>query len=334
MAPGQSSEVIPDQCYLYNLPNEIILHILTPLPTLELLPLTLISHRIYALILRILHNRLYLASQLHDHTLMLECYHPSAKLTEPPYFCTYHGTEGLSLYYCPSETDVDLPARLGELKNLYSHFRPHRREIEPARRRVNRHPAGDVPGSRTHSESSSTGAARRADKDDMVKQILGLESHELFTQLCAVGYIVRNGPRPGIFMAYTEVEEGVVRVWREWLGKMSKRGKGENAAGRLAAAEEGDAGQNYTVTAPGLDEENLLWVSPAKNTGIRFNIRDRKLRREVPILLHVEEDLPVSYEVEYDELLIRTSHLLLMFEKSLLQRDNSSGKAVVIGSFG
>lgn len=34
------------------------------------------------------------------------------------------------------------------------------------------------------------------------------------------------------------------------------------------------------------------------------------------------------------ELLIRTTHLLLMLEKSMLQEDNSSGKAVVFGSFG
>jgi hypothetical protein len=34
------------------------------------------------------------------------------------------------------------------------------------------------------------------------------------------------------------------------------------------------------------------------------------------------------------EVLIRTSHLVLVFEKSLLQEDNSSGKAVVFGSFG
>jgi hypothetical protein len=34
------------------------------------------------------------------------------------------------------------------------------------------------------------------------------------------------------------------------------------------------------------------------------------------------------------ELLIRTSHLLFALEKSLVQEDNSSGKAVVFGSFG
>lgn len=34
------------------------------------------------------------------------------------------------------------------------------------------------------------------------------------------------------------------------------------------------------------------------------------------------------------ELLIRTSHLLLMLEKSMVQEDNTSGQAVVFGSFG
>ena len=34
------------------------------------------------------------------------------------------------------------------------------------------------------------------------------------------------------------------------------------------------------------------------------------------------------------ELFIRTSHLLLALEQSLTQEDNTSGKAVVFGSFG
>jgi hypothetical protein len=34
------------------------------------------------------------------------------------------------------------------------------------------------------------------------------------------------------------------------------------------------------------------------------------------------------------ELLVRTSHLLFALEKSLVQEDNSSGQAVVFGSFG
>ena len=32
----------------------------------------------------------------------------------------------------------------------------------------------------------------------------------------------------------------------------------------------------------------------------RFNVRERKLRRDAPILIRNDEDLPVSYELEYD----------------------------------
>jgi len=42
----------------------------------------------------------------------------------------------------------------------------------------------------------------------------------------------------------------------------------------------------------------------------------------------------VSYEIEYQELVIRTAHLLLTLEKSDNQEENHSGKAVVFGTFG
>jgi hypothetical protein len=41
-----------------------------------------------------------------------------------------------------------------------------------------------------------------------------------------------------------------------------------------------------------------------------------------------------GYLTSHTELLIRTSHLLLVLEKSMVQEDNSFGKAVVFGSFG
>ncbi|OCL13632.1 hypothetical protein AOQ84DRAFT_282736 [Glonium stellatum] len=329
-------------CYLYMLPNELLLHILTPLPTPTLLPLTIISHRIYALVLRILHNRLLLAATLHDHSLILECYHPSAKLTEPPYFCTYHGTEGLDAYEEPTASDSNLVPRLGQLRNMYSRFRPYRRELGADGHRVKKHPAGDVPGSRTHPSSSAAG--RKLDHE-LVRQILSLDGEELFTQLCAVTNLVKIGPRNGLFSCFVEVEEGVVRVWRNWLKEMAAREGSTNSRTRasktLITEEEIDIGrkgkeaaQKISSIADDLNDENILWVSSARNTGLRFKIRERKLKREAPILMYVDEDTPLSYEIEYDELLVRTSHLLLKFENSLVQQDNSFGKAIVFGSFG
>ncbi|EDU44209.1 F-box domain containing protein [Pyrenophora tritici-repentis] len=318
------------ECYLYRLPNELLLHLFTPIPTPELLPLTTISHRIYTLILRILHNRLVAAAELHDHSVLLECFHPSAKLTEPPYFCTYRGTDGLVRYdeYDPNKTDV---GRLGEMYNMYSRFRPHRRELEPGKKRVKPRP-GDVPGSRTF-----PGAVQERYEGESVKQTLGLEAHELFTQLVAQTNLVKIGVH-NFFTNFVNIEESVLRVWRDWLRETAARGATVNTDVPNEVVEEVGKGKEVVREVAeekaDLEDSRILWVSPRKNSGIRFNVRERKLRRDAPILISTDEDMPVTYEIEYDEVLIRTSHLLLMLEQSMLQEDNSSGKAVVFGSFG
>ncbi|KAF2437736.1 hypothetical protein P171DRAFT_424509 [Karstenula rhodostoma CBS 690.94] len=322
------------ECYLYRLPNELLIHLLTPMTTPDLLPLAPLSHRIYTIVLRILHNRLVLASELESHSVLLECFHPSAKLTEPPYFCSYHGTDGLARYDELSESDKHLASRLGDMRKMYSRFRPHRRELETGGRRV-RAP-GDVPGSRTF-----PGTTRDGFEGDTVKQILSLDEHELFTQLVAQTHLVKIGPRHIPFTYPVDIEEGVIRVWREWLRDTAAKGqsvKTKEEELEVAGTDKGKAPATETSQADRYEDvcdSRILWVSPNKNTGIRFNVRERKLRRDIPILVRTdEEDMPVSYEIEYDELLIRTSHLLLMLEKSLVQDDNTSGKAVVFGSFG
>ncbi|KAL6710918.1 hypothetical protein ACN47E_006793 [Coniothyrium glycines] len=312
------------ECYMYRLPNELLLHLFAPTPTPELLHYTPVSQRIYTIILRILQNRLVAAAELHSHTLLLECYHPSAKLTEPPYFCASLGTDGLSRYdeVDPGKKNV---GRLGEMRNMYSRFRPYRRELEVGGRRVR---PGDVPGSRTF-----PGTVQDRYQGETVKQLLGLEAHELFTQLVAQTNLVKIGPRNGLFTSFVDVEEGVVRVWRDWLNDTVARGLMGSAASSRDIAQDTSNREDVESNCD-LNDARILWVSPARNTGIRFNVRERKLRRDIPILIRADEDMPVTYEIEYDELLIRTSHLLLMLEESMVQEDNSSGKAVVFGSFG
>lgn len=329
---------------------QLLLHLFVPLPTPELLPLTVVSHRIYNIILRILHNRLVAAAALDSHSLLLECYHPSAKLTEPPYFCAYQGTDGLSLYENPSEPGRAVTARLGEMRQMYSRFRPHRRELEDGGRRVARRP-GDIPGSRTY-----PGTAQDKYKGELVKQTVSLEAHELFTQLVAQSNLVKIGPYNGLFSAFVDVEEGVLRVWRKWLRKTAAMANDISADIQTEVVEEVGKGKEmvHEVVEEKFDpdDQRILWVSTAKNTGIRFNVKERKMRRDAPILIRNDEELPVSYDIEYvgrlqicvkdcdysltciTELLIRTSHLLLTLEKSMVQEDNSTGKAVIFGSFG
>lgn len=332
-----------DQCAgLYSLPNELLLHILAPFPTTSLLPLTTVSHRLHALILRILHNRLLLAANLRDHTLLLECYHPSAKLTEPPLYCRYLGTDGLddvletedSSSYNGTIAEENNPVgRLGDMTNLYSRFRPHRRASDPSAPPRRARP-GDVPGSRTHALATSREkqhAPSELGEEERVRQILSLDSHELFTQLCAVINLAKAGPRNGLFLSFVEVEDGILRVWRDWLGRTAGPDGGWSEA-QVAIREEKVEGAEGSSRLN--DEERILWIGTAQNVGIKLRIRERRFRRENAILVAVDEDVAVSYDIEYEELLVRTSHLLLMIERSLVQQQNHSGKAVVFGSFG
>lgn len=333
-------------CHLFVLPNELLHHTLDLLTSRTLLEITPTCHRIHVLVLRILHNRLQAAPQLPEHTLLLECYHPSAKLTEPPLYCSYVGTSGLDKDDMIDSMQGSM-GKLGIYKNLYSSFRPQRRSAESYARRV-RHPAGDVPGSRTHPSSSSSWMDK-ARPDDAVRQLLSLDSHELFTQLVASLNLARKGPRNGLFFSFVEIDDGVLRVWREWLKKMNNGQANERfleTVGKGKATE-----MAFQLSVDTQKDERILWIDSSKKVGLRFKVCQKKWRRDTPILLAADEEVAVSYEVEYEgttkrekrdasrpadfevELLVRTSHLALTLEESLLQQGNQSGKAVVFGSF-
>jgi hypothetical protein len=181
---------------------------------------------------------------------------------------------------------------------MYSRFRPHQRELEEGGRRVLRRP-GDVPGSRTF-----PGTAKDKYEGETVKQTLSLEAHELFTQLVAQTNLVKIGPRHGLFTCFVDVEEGVLRVWKDWLAETAARSRQKQDATTAEVEEKADKGKEPTRETHeeiiNLEDPRILWVSSAKNSGIRFNVKERKFRRDIPILIRADEDMPVTYEIEYD----------------------------------
>lgn len=191
------------------------------------------------------------------------------------------------------------------MHNLYSRFRPYRRELERGGKRVLPRP-GDVPGSRTF-----PGTVQDKGRGETVKQTLGLEAHELFTQLVAQTNLVKIGPRSGLFTCFVGVEEGVVRVWRDWLRDMAAKGRTTISDVSQEVGEVIGKGKEVVKEvdsdAMDLDDPQILWVSSLRNTGIRFNVRERKLQRNAPILIKSDEDMPVSYEIEYDGMYLGAS---------------------------
>jgi hypothetical protein len=116
--------------------------------------------------------------------------------------------------------------------------------------------------------------------------------------------LVKIGPYNGLFSAFVDVEEGVLRVWRDWLRTTAAKNSISTADVQQEVVEEVRKGKEVVRETMDdkldLDDPRILWVSTAQNTGIRFNVKERKLRRDAPILIRNDEESPVSYDIEYD----------------------------------
>lgn len=241
-----------------------LLHlILSYLSTTNILGLSILSRHLHHHVVATLHARLTAAASLDGHHLILECYHPAARLTAPALHCSSLGTPGLSDFsnpYSVSDTEV---GRLSALGTLYSHFRPKYGSI-PAPRR---HPAGDIPGSRTHPSS----------KVDTESRKVTLEAGELFGQLCTATNLVMTDRKRDVMVSIVELSDGLVRVFREWLAEKA------------------------TITDMGLDgsDGEVLWVNNSeKHVGVRFRVRRVNQGHIDPVLYASDDEVAVSYELD------------------------------------
>ncbi|QSZ31839.1 hypothetical protein DSL72_001408 [Monilinia vaccinii-corymbosi] len=279
-----------------SLPNELLINSLSLLSTRQLLPIASTSHRFHNLIIRIIHHRLVAAASRKDYKLVLECFHPSSRLTTPHLFCDYLGTDGLSddvvgegdLYQ-----DVKDTARLGKMLSLYSHFKP----VQPEARVVwTQSPAGRIrPGLLPKSE------------EEFVSQNIDLESYEFFSQLCTTTNLVKVGSKRGLFQSCVNLGEGVLRVFRGWL------------------SDRAEANERH-IDTPEERENRLLWADAEKHVGLKLKVLKRE-EEAAPIFLGRDEEAPIYYKLQYEELVIRTTQLLLNIEDSMAREAEHSGMA-------
>lgn len=270
------------------------MHVLDQFHTQPLLQYRAVSHRFQNVIIRIVHSRLLRAASLEDRKLILECYHPSAQYTEPYLYCDYLGTPGLSDKIEGQGTIYEIAedqASEGTLRKLYSHFRPTRKESDLAI--IRSHPAGDIPGSRTSEAAESRRQKREA---EVVRQTINLEAHEVFSQLCFSAGLVQIGPRRGVFLSNIDaVEKKTFRIWRRWLAEMAKYAEQGTENASFAS---GPHFQDFGNTVSGLNQ--LVWVDQNRIAGLRVSVKEKRWRRDTPILIARDEDEAVSYTVEIE----------------------------------
>lgn len=343
--------------------GQILLSVLSLLPTPDLVPLTAVSRPFHHVAVRLLQLRMARAAALPQHQLILECYHPSAKISTPYLHCDYLGTDGLD---GAGNGRGDRYLSLEELAGLYSRFRPVPQEENrrPRQRYPRRSAGGASPGvgagspmelggrrelGRSDPSASGEGAGLQFDPGPASHEI-NLDETELFSQLCTVTNVVKCGPKRGLFLSHVNVGDGVIRVWRDWL---AARAAAIAFSGTGLRGDPGESVRERPGPSSCQDDKDILWVDADKVVGVRFHVvENTNLQR--PILVRPDENLPVSYTLEYEgkpraslevfahhplaltdvvtELLVRTSKLLLMVEKSDMQEISPTGKAVVIAS--
>lgn len=239
------------------------------------------------------------------HTLYLECHPPSGRLTASKVPCAILGTGGLDEIL--SETDPADAAfeKLKHINGLYSRFRPHRIESEVPI--TYRHPAGDVPGSRTYRDADTTIEVR--DANDVVSNVVTVDAHDLFSQLTALTYLGKREPSRGLLFSIQEVSEGTIRVWRHWLSRQCESKSWTDGEAVVVHHEpsasptgngKGRADSLINAIDP-RDDPSVLWINTSgSNVGIKFRVKERKWRRANPILFLSQEEVAVSYTVEFE----------------------------------
>ncbi|KAL8789159.1 MAG: hypothetical protein Q9213_001266 [Squamulea squamosa] len=279
---------MPSGLALGDLPTELLIHVFSSIPTLSLLQLRLVSHHFQNVIIRLVHQRLLLAASIEDRKLILECYHPSAQYTEPYLFCDYLGTPGLS-----NETEGQgelyqhLEGEAGQLKRLYSHFRPTRADI--GSRGARPHPAGDVAGTRTNPVDQTSSSAEKQ-QIDVVKHNISLDTHELFTQLSITAALVQLGPRRGVFLSFIDViDKRTPRIWRAWLAQR---------ASEVASSTNPSTLQDKREQVE-CEPSSMIWADQGKTIGLKVRVKENKWRGNAPVLVHRDEDPAISYSLEF-----------------------------------
>ncbi|KAH9826149.1 f-box domain-containing protein [Teratosphaeria destructans] len=333
----------PHEACLLSL-EKLLLHILNTFPTRQLLAFTCTCRHFHSLILRILHNRLQIAAGLNNYKLYLECARPSESQTATSFFCTSLGTPGLQELYDdinrPFEDDERATRQVGQVRRvgeLYSRFRPQKKE-PPARGRFV--PPGDIPGSRTHPSSYVTPETTTAE-DEVVSKTVTVDAHDLFSQLSTQAYLGKKETSRGYLISIQEVTEGTVRVWRDWLSKHSETNvfsDGEPVVihrdAPLGPQPESTAGRSAATTVSPLRDPTVLWVNTRdQSVGVKFRVRQKQWKMANPVLFESENEVAVSYLVEFEQVYVRTAHLLLKLEEAEEQVLNSSGKSIVFGSY-
>lgn len=287
---------------------QVLILILTPFSTRSLLPLMLVSHRLCALILSILHSRLRTITRLKGYRIELECFRPSSKYIEPQYFCKYLGTIGVSDKLGNRESqneNFQRVDRLGKLTAHYIVFRPEPKVDERGGWRsfglltdpsINgRRVDVDSPSVRDCGSGIFSKGVEETPKDtpERVRRVVHLERFQYYTQLCIIVNLVRIIPNTTCLMTTVNIQNGAICLARDWLEYSSNSDLITFSLDKAGAQEE----KTNTHGRPCLLNRNqdIVWVDKMQSVGLKVRVKRGRYNRPMPF---VDESLHCEVEIE------------------------------------
>ncbi|KAF8241994.1 hypothetical protein K440DRAFT_183539 [Wilcoxina mikolae CBS 423.85] len=123
-----------------------------------------------------------------------------------------------------------------------------------------------------------------------VSTMVSLEENDYFAQLCANAMLIKLAPIQGMFTLLVRVLDDTFF----WLRRSELRSAAMSKSARVVWL---DDARNAALKIRVTEKERWPWVSSARHN------------------LEEDEDRPVSYLVEYEEVLVRTAYLVGVMEK-------------------
>lgn len=183
-------------------------------------------------------------------------------------------------------------------------------------------------------------AGRQGKEEDAVIRDVTLDGYEDFSQLCVVANLVQVKPGTMLLLSASTIQDGFVRLWREWLRDQSGKMK------RTTETDWEEGSQKTRMSSGG----DILWVDTSKTVGLKMGVRPKAWDPSFPVLVHQDardDDSWVGYEVilqgqslllltgsqiDLLELHIRSTRLLLAVEQSKEEQKIHQTNAMVIGA--
>lgn len=142
-----------------------------------------------------------------------------------------------------------------------------------------------------------------------VTRVVNLDHEEDFSQLCTVVNLVKVMPDSHLLLSAITIEEGIIRLWRDWLMLQAHMLNDEMAREVAGVEEEVILPGGGIQTRRTVDESNtseyhrMLWVDNRRNVGLRLRVRERKWDPNTSILINRDEQS--GYQVEIEGMLMR-----------------------------